>query len=77
MLAVLEHPAAAGQGVAMLNPIFFASELASGRLVQPFDLVCSDSRDYWLCYRTARRTAPKIQAFRDWILREIATGPKA
>jgi LysR family glycine cleavage system transcriptional activator len=68
--------ALAGQGVAMLNPIFFAAELAAGRLVQPFDLVCADSHDYWLCYRTARRTAPKIQAFRDWILREIAAGPK-
>lgn len=68
--------ALAGQGVAMLNPTFFATELALGRLVQPFDLVCADSHDYWLCYRTARRTAPKIQAFRDWILREIAASPK-
>ncbi|BDA85790.1 LysR family transcriptional regulator [Aureimonas sp. SA4125] len=69
--------ALAGQGVAMLNPIFFAAELASGDLVQPFDLVCKDSHDYWLCYRTARRTVPKIQAFRNWILREIAAAPES
>ena len=68
--------ALAGQGVAMLNPIFFAADLAAGRLVQPFDLVGEDSHDYWLCYRTARRTVPKIQAFRNWILREITASRK-
>ncbi|TIW18847.1 MAG: LysR family transcriptional regulator, partial [Mesorhizobium sp.] len=27
---------------------------------------------YWLVYPTARRNVPKIRAFRDWILAEIA-----
>jgi len=64
--------AMAGQGVAMVNPFFFANEIASGRLVQMFDLVVPDSRPYWLVYPRARRHLAKIQAFRDWVLAEAA-----
>jgi LysR family transcriptional regulator, glycine cleavage system transcriptional activator len=64
--------AMAGQGVAMVNPFFFANEIASGRLVQMFDLVVTDSRPYWLVYSKSRRTLPKIAAFRDWVLAEAA-----
>lgn len=64
--------AMAGQGVAMVNPFFFASEIAAGRLVQIFDLVVPDGRPYWLVYPRARRHLPKIAAFRDWILAEAA-----
>jgi LysR family transcriptional regulator, glycine cleavage system transcriptional activator len=62
--------AMAGQGVAMVNPFFFADEIASGRLVQMFDLVVPDDRSYWLVYPKARRALPKIIAFRDWALAE-------
>ena len=69
----LEASAAmAGQGVAILTPAFYAAELAEGRLVQPFDLVCGDGQAYWLAYPEARRNVPKIRAFRDWLLGEIA-----
>jgi LysR family glycine cleavage system transcriptional activator len=64
--------ATAGLGVAMLNPFFFAEELASGRLVQLFDLVLEDERGYWLVYAKARRRQSKIQAFRDWAVGEAA-----
>ena len=64
--------AMAGQGVAMVNPFFFANEIAAGRLIQMFDLVVTDSRPYWLVYSKARRTLPKIAAFRDWVLAEAA-----
>ncbi|TIX45317.1 MAG: LysR family transcriptional regulator, partial [Mesorhizobium sp.] len=50
----------------------FKTELADGRLIQPFDLVGDDGHAYWLVYPTARRNVPKIRAFRDWILSEIA-----
>jgi LysR family glycine cleavage system transcriptional activator len=63
--------AMAGHGVAILTPAFFAAELADGRLLQPFDLVCNDGHAYWLVYPEARRNVPKIRAFRDWILAEI------
>ncbi len=64
--------AMAGQGVAILTPALVATELADGRLVQPFDLVASDGHAYWLVYPEQRRNVPKIRAFRDWLLNEIA-----
>lgn len=70
--------AIAGQGVAMLTPAFFQAELATGRLIQPFDLVCRDGNAYWLVYPEARRNVPKIAAFRAWILAdmEVCLGDK-
>jgi LysR family transcriptional regulator, glycine cleavage system transcriptional activator len=62
--------AAAGQGVALLNPFFFAAELADGRLVQLFDRVLKGEKDYWLVYPKTMRRSPKIRAFRDWALAE-------
>jgi LysR family glycine cleavage system transcriptional activator len=64
--------AVAGQGVALVNPHFFAADIAAGRLVQLFDLVVEAKRGYWLVYPKARRRSPKIRAFRDWILAEAA-----
>lgn len=63
--------AIAGQGVAILTPEFYRDDLAARRLLQPFDLVCEDGRDYWLVYPHARRNAAKIRAFRDWIVQEM------
>jgi LysR family glycine cleavage system transcriptional activator len=59
--------AVTGQGVAIVNRAFFREELASGRLVQPFQMML-DVGSYWLVYPKARRRYAKIQAFRDWIL---------
>ena len=73
------NAAIAGHGVAMLSPFLFKSELASGRLVQPFDLALSDTKTYWLCYPPARKNAAKVKAFAAWIqaaiARELATSP--
>lgn len=65
--------AAAGQGVGILTPAFHAAELASGQLVQPFDLLCDDGQAYWLVYPKARKNMPKIRAFREWILSVLAS----
>jgi LysR family glycine cleavage system transcriptional activator len=64
--------AMSGQGVAILMPAFFAEELTTGRLVQPFPIVKdSPESHYWLVYPEARQRSPKIRAFRDWILAEV------
>lgn len=69
----LEAAAAlAGNGVAILTPAFYRTDIALGRLVQPFDLVCEDGRAYWLVYSERRRNVPKIRAFRDWLLAEVS-----
>jgi LysR family glycine cleavage system transcriptional activator len=67
--------AMAGQGVAILTPTFFAEDLAYGRLMQPFDLLCEDGRGYWLAYPESRRNVPKIKAFRNWIMDEMHSHP--
>ncbi len=68
----LEAAAAiASQGVAILTPAFYKAELASGRLIQPFDILGDNGRAYWLVYPESRRNVPKIRAFRDWILESI------
>ncbi len=63
--------AIAGQGVAVLTPEFYTDDLAAGRLIQPFDILCSDSSDYWLAYPESRRHTPRIRAFKNWILGEF------
>ncbi|MBO3761178.1 LysR family transcriptional regulator [Ciceribacter sp. L1K22] len=60
--------AIAGKGVAILTPAFYGPELASGQLVQPFPLVCSEDCDYWLAYPENRRNIPKIRDFKAWIM---------
>jgi LysR family glycine cleavage system transcriptional activator len=66
------NAALAGQGVAILNHIYFAEELASGRLIAPFNHHCSDDIGIWLVHPASRRNNPKIKAFREWILSAVA-----
>lgn len=66
--------ALAGHGVALGAPALFAQELAAGRLVQPFD-IADDGFGYWLVYPEDRRRSPKIAAFRDWLLAQVAADP--
>lgn len=61
-----------GQGIALLTPAFFRSIIAAGRLVQVLPIVVPENLDYWLVYPQERRNLPKIRAFRDWILGEVA-----
>lgn len=63
--------AMAGNGVAILTRAFFRTELAEGRLIQPFELVCDDGNAFWLAYAKSRRNVPKIKAFREWLLPTI------
>ncbi|MBD9373159.1 LysR family transcriptional regulator [Rhizobium sp. ARZ01] len=62
-----------GHGVAMLNPEFFANDVAFGRLYQPFDIACADGKAHWLVYPESRRNIPKIRLFRNWLRSEAPT----
>lgn len=55
-------------GVALVARFFFQDELASGRLVQPFQTTVKSPYRLVLVYPKARRNAGKIKAFRDWII---------
>lgn len=72
---VVARAAIAGHGVAILTPVFHEEALRDGRLVQPFELVADEAHFYWLCYAESRRNVPKIRAFREWLLAEMAAKP--
>jgi LysR family transcriptional regulator, glycine cleavage system transcriptional activator len=75
---VMEANAAfAGSGIAMMTPMFWRSELDSGRLVQPFDHLYFPGTSHWLVYPETRRSQPKIAAFREWLLGEVREMKKA
>ncbi|EFO32159.1 putative transcriptional regulator, LysR family protein [Roseibium sp. TrichSKD4] len=64
--------AIAGKGVAILTPFFYRAELASGQLIQPFDLVEHDPGMAWhLSYPHSNRNSRKVRLFRDWIFTEL------
>ena len=65
--------AIANRGAAIVSPVFFAEELRSGALVQPFDITVREQRDYWLVYPADRAEAAKIVAFRRWLLGSLQT----
>lgn len=62
--------AVAGHGVAIGSPILFEAELAAGRLVRVHPHVAGDGRTFWIVYPAVRELAPKVEAFRDWLLSE-------
>lgn len=64
--------AAAGAGAAMLTPRFFRHELATGTLVQPFDVLAVNGKGYWLVYPRGRRHRPAIRRLRRFLLDEVA-----
>jgi len=66
------HAAIAGAGIAVGAPFLFVDEIASGALVQPFDLIVPNGKAYWLLSPQATAERPKIKDFRDWALAEAA-----
>lgn len=66
------NSAITGHGVALLTPLMWADELASGRLVRLFPQIIFEGMSLWLVYPEHKRNVPKVRAFRDWLLREIA-----
>jgi LysR family transcriptional regulator, glycine cleavage system transcriptional activator len=59
-------------GVVASMPVLAAEDLATGRLVTPFDLRVPLASSYYLvCHETAA-TRPAVALFRDWLLEEAA-----
>jgi LysR family glycine cleavage system transcriptional activator len=71
------HAAIQGLGAALAPPEFFADEIAEGRLLQPFDIMTSAGKAYYLVSLESRAEQAKIAAFRDWIVSEIAADTAA
>lgn len=66
----------AGHGVALMTPFFWQPEIASGRLVQPFETLLFPGTSYWLVCPEHKRGQPKIRAFREWLLAEIRSAAR-
>jgi len=64
--------AAGGLGVAIGRTPLTADDLAAGHLVEPFDLEFADEYAYYFVTPEAIAEQPKIAAFRDWLLTEVA-----
>ncbi len=64
--------AISGVGVALLSEFLVEPEIASGRLVKPFDLVLTSSYQYWFLCPPSHLERPKVAAFRAWLLDRLA-----
>ncbi|MGB3470607.1 MAG: LysR substrate-binding domain-containing protein [Erythrobacter sp.] len=63
--------AMSGNGVAIVAPPLFHSEIKEGRLVRVGQRVVRPGRKFRLIYPAIRRQSPKVRAFRQWIMREL------
>ncbi len=68
---VLLQAALAGRGVALGVLSFVQDELASGRLVKPFEASVDPGEAYFLSYRPAALGDEATAAVRDWMLQSV------
>jgi LysR family glycine cleavage system transcriptional activator len=61
-----------GFGIAMMTPLYWRAELASGRLVQPFETIYVPPTALWLVHPSARVGVRKIERFREWLHAELS-----
>ena len=61
----------AGLGYGIVSRHLIEQELASGRVVIPFDISATGSNGYYLVYPKGRCDDPKVALFRDWVLSQI------
>ncbi len=61
-----------GFGVAMLTPLFWRTDLQTGRLVQPFETLYVPRVSHYLVHPAGRVGVRKIERFREWLLEELA-----
>lgn len=65
-----------GKGVAMAMWPFAADDIASGRLVCPFDLQVPCAHSWKIVYESAHRHKTKIQRFERWLIAQVEKDPE-
>jgi LysR family glycine cleavage system transcriptional activator len=63
--------AALGQGIALANSVLAGPEIASGRLVCPFEEKLVSKNSFYLVCHESQAELGKIAAFRKWILTQV------
>jgi LysR family glycine cleavage system transcriptional activator len=71
-VGLLTQAAAAGQGVALGQSIIVADHLASGRLIEPFNLRIPSQSAYYIVGLPGDLDLPKVRAFSQWLRKELA-----
>lgn len=69
--ALVLEAALDGQGMALTLRPLVEADVASGRLVMPFDTSLPSRYAYYLVIPEAIAARPAVQAFRGWLLREV------
>ncbi|NVM76904.1 LysR family glycine cleavage system transcriptional activator [Duganella sp. SG902] len=72
-LSMLIRSAADGNGVALVRHVVAMQEIASGQLLRLFDIATPSPDEYYFVTPPNAASKPQVQAFRDWLLEEIAT----
>jgi len=60
--------AMAGRGVALAEAALVQDELASGRLVKPFDIELLSSYSQWILTLPEKADRPDVRRFRNWLI---------
>lgn len=68
--ATMVEAAVQGIGVALAPPAMFSRQLATGAIVQPFEIAI-DKGCYWLTWLKSRTVDRPMAAFRDWLLGQV------
>ena len=71
-LSMLIRSAADGNGVALVRHVVAMQEIASGQLLRLFDTATPCPDEYFFVSPPGAAGRPQVQAFRDWLLAEIA-----
>ena len=71
-LSMLIRSAVAGNGIALVRHVVALQEIASGELVRLFDVAVKSPGNYYLACPPQALHKPQVQAFRQWLLGEIA-----
>jgi LysR family transcriptional regulator, glycine cleavage system transcriptional activator len=64
-----------GIGVAMGRTSYVEADIAKGRLVVPFKITLPADAGFYLVYPEATADAPKLAAFRQWLLASAQSKP--
>ena len=63
--------ALSGEGLALVDPALFRDDIASGRLVRPFDTMLPDGYGYYLTMQREDLDNAAVGLFRSWIIRRF------
>ncbi len=66
---LMVEAATEGAGVALAPASMFARDLATGRLVRPFDIEVQ-AGSYWLIRQKGKPVTPAMQLFNQWIVKQ-------